>query len=115
MFERIFTLDYILLFTGICSVCAVTMLGIYVRIYLIARKHSRQIAKIHSILGQQQSQNPIQTNQNDDEDDDEDVTNTNRIINNNNPEALSSRQINQDFFEMDKITIGNFNLNQVNY
>lgn len=53
MFERIFTLDYILLFTSICCVCAVTMLGIYGRIYLIARKHSRQIAKIHSVLGQQ--------------------------------------------------------------
>lgn len=60
MFERIFTLDYILLFTGICCVCAVTMLGIYVRIYLIARKHSRQIAKIHSILSQQQQHTRVE-------------------------------------------------------
>ena len=58
MFERIFTLDYILLFTGICCVCALTMLGIYGRIYMIARKHSKQIAKIHSILIQQQQHPP---------------------------------------------------------
>ena len=45
MFERIFTLDYILLFTSICGICALTMLAIYAQIYLTARKHSRQIAK----------------------------------------------------------------------
>lgn len=50
MFEKIFTLNYILLFTGICCICALSMLFIYIRIYLIARKHSRQIAKIHSIV-----------------------------------------------------------------
>ena len=51
MFERIFTLDYILLFTTICGVCAVAMLTIYVKIYLIARKHYKQIEKIsHSFL-----------------------------------------------------------------
>lgn len=50
MFEKIFTLNYILLFTGICCLCALSMLFIYIRIYLIARKHSRQIAKIHSVV-----------------------------------------------------------------
>lgn len=50
MFERIFTLDYILLFTSICCVCALAMLAIYIRIYLIARKHSKKIAKMKSIL-----------------------------------------------------------------
>ena len=44
MFEKIFTLGYILLFTVICCVCALTMLAIYIRIFLIARKHSKQIA-----------------------------------------------------------------------
>lgn len=43
-FEKIFTLGYILLFTIICCICALTMLAIYIRIYLIARKHSKQIA-----------------------------------------------------------------------
>lgn len=50
MFEKIFTLNYILLFTGICCICALSMLFIYIRIYLIARKHSRQIAKIHILV-----------------------------------------------------------------
>lgn len=54
MFERIFTLSYILLFTGICCLCAFTMLAMYSRIYIIARRHSKQIAKIHSILNKQQ-------------------------------------------------------------
>ena len=44
MFEKIFTLGYILLFTVICCVCALTMLAIYIRIYIVARKHSKQIA-----------------------------------------------------------------------
>lgn len=38
------------------------MLGIYGRIYLIARKHSRQIAKIHSVLGQQKQNQSSQAN-----------------------------------------------------
>lgn len=50
MFEKIFTLDYILLFTSICLLCAITMLAIYIKIYLVARKHSKQIAKIHSVI-----------------------------------------------------------------
>lgn len=54
MFEKIFTLDYILLFTSICCVCALTMLAIYLRIYFIARKHSKQIAKIHYIVSSNQ-------------------------------------------------------------
>jgi hypothetical protein len=44
MFEKIFTLGYILLFTVICCACALTMLAIYIRIYIVARKHSKQIA-----------------------------------------------------------------------
>jgi hypothetical protein len=44
MFEKIFTLGFILLFTVICCVCAMTMLAIYIRIYIVARKHSKQIA-----------------------------------------------------------------------
>ncbi|CAF0708294.1 unnamed protein product [Brachionus calyciflorus] len=50
MFEKIFTLNYILLFTSICCFCAFTMLAIYLRIYFIARKHSKQIAKIQSLV-----------------------------------------------------------------
>jgi hypothetical protein len=45
MFERIFTLNYILLFTGICGLCALVILTIYVRIYMIARKHFKQIER----------------------------------------------------------------------
>ena len=45
MFERIFTLDYILLFTGICGLCAFIILALYVRIYFIARKHYKQIER----------------------------------------------------------------------
>lgn len=45
MFERIFTLNYILLFTGICGLCALFILTIYVRIYMIARKHFKQIER----------------------------------------------------------------------
>ena len=50
MFERIFTLDYILLFTIICCICALAMLAIYIRIYMIARKHSKQIANVKTVL-----------------------------------------------------------------
>ena len=44
MFEKIFTLGFILLFTVICCACALAMLAIYIRIYIVARKHSKQIA-----------------------------------------------------------------------
>lgn len=64
MFERIFTLSYILLFTGICCLCAFTMLAIYSRIYIIARRHSKQIAKIHSILNKQQDEKQDNVNNN---------------------------------------------------
>ena len=43
MFERIFTIDYILCFTSICGLCALLMLGMYIRIYTVARAHSVQI------------------------------------------------------------------------
>lgn len=61
MFERIFTLDYILLFTGICCLCACTMLAIYIRIYLIARKHSKQIFKLHTVLNKINQKGKINT------------------------------------------------------
>lgn len=50
MFEKIFTLDYILLFTSICCLCAITMLFIYIKIYFVARKHSKQIAQMANIV-----------------------------------------------------------------
>lgn len=43
------------MFTGICCLCAFTMLAIYTRIYIIARKHSKQIAQIHSMLNKTQN------------------------------------------------------------
>jgi hypothetical protein len=61
MFERIFTLDYILLFTSICCMCALAMLAIYIRIYLVARRHSKQIAQIHSILNSNKKIKSIST------------------------------------------------------
>lgn len=48
MFERIFTLDYILSFTSICGLCAMLMLAMYIRIYFIARAHSKQINRMKS-------------------------------------------------------------------
>jgi hypothetical protein len=63
MFERIFTLSYILLFTSICLLCACTMLAIYIHIYIIARKHSKQIAHIYSFLNKQNiEKNDIEMN-----------------------------------------------------
>jgi hypothetical protein len=49
MFERIFTLDYILMFTVICCICALAMFAIYARIYVIARKQSKKLSKIRSL------------------------------------------------------------------
>lgn len=49
MFERIFTLNYILFFTGICGACALAMLAMYTRIYIIARRQSNNIAQSNSI------------------------------------------------------------------
>jgi hypothetical protein len=67
MFERIFTLDYILLFTIICCICAFTMLAIYVRIYMIARRHSKQIENVKTVLNNNGNNNNISSNSNHDD------------------------------------------------
>jgi hypothetical protein len=72
MFERIFTLDYILLFTVICCICALTMLAIYVRIYMIARRHSKQIENVKTVLN-----------------------NNNNINNSNHDETINDRSENE--------------------
>ncbi len=48
MFERIFTLEYILCFTSICVICALAMLVMYIRIYLIACDHLKQINQMNA-------------------------------------------------------------------
>jgi hypothetical protein len=90
MFERIFTLDYILLFTIICCICALTMLAIYVRIYMIARRHSKQIANVKIVLNHK---------------------NNNSNINGSNHEDPINERCQNDHNEMITMNTSNRNLN----